>query len=208
MSTRFVMEATNSRRRRGRPRLFDPEDAVAVSQVMFHQQGFDAVSVAQLTALLGINPPSFYAAFGSKLGLYEQVLERYTRRAAIPLARVLQSDRPVAESLAALLDEAARRYADDPGSAGCLVLEGIRCNDQAANKAARAYHMAAERTIHRYIAERHPEEAERLTDFVCTTMIGLSSSARNGHSRERLAVTAQLASLSINLVLDHRVVNR
>ena len=63
------MVTTNRSRTRGRPRKFDPEAAVATAQQLFHERGYDAVSVADVTDALGINPPSFYAAFGSKAGL-------------------------------------------------------------------------------------------------------------------------------------------
>ncbi len=187
--------ATKCTRPRGRPRRFDPEQAVATAQRLFHARGYDAVSIADLTQALGINPPSFYAAFGSKSGLYARVLCRYGGTGAIPLDESLRPDRPVAEALASLLEAAARRYAADPAAAGCLVLEGIHCNDPEAREATRAANVAAEDVIRRYIAARHPEEAERLTDFVCTTMTGLSARARDGHSLDRLLATARLAGL-------------
>ncbi|SDV50477.1 TetR/AcrR family transcriptional regulator [Chitinasiproducens palmae] len=191
------MNNTNIRRPRGRPRIFDPEQAIGAAQALFHARGYDAVSVADITEALGINPPSFYAAFGSKAGLYERVLTHYAASNAVPLDRLLRDDRPVAECLAAVLDDAARRYAEDPMSAGCLVLEGIRSSDPIARAAACAYHAAAEQTLHRYIAERHPGEAQRLTDFVGTVMSGLSASARRGHGVERLLATARLASTAL-----------
>jgi len=53
-----------------------------MAQRLFHSRGYDAVSVADLTKEIGINPPSFYAAFGSKLGLYTQVLMPPPKRAS------------------------------------------------------------------------------------------------------------------------------
>ncbi|MGH7104041.1 MAG: TetR/AcrR family transcriptional regulator [Acetobacteraceae bacterium] len=188
---------TDRSRPRGRPRRFDPDQAVATAQRLFHARGYDAVSVADVTEALGINPPSFYAAFGNKAGLYARILGRYADTDAIPLADLLRPERPVAECLAAVLEEAARRYAADPAAAGCLVLEGVRCNDPEAREAARAFHAAAEDVIRRYIAARHPEEAERLTDFVSTTMAGLSAKSRNGHGLDRLLATARLAGLAV-----------
>lgn len=187
--------ATDIPRGRGRPRRFDPDEAVATAQRLFHARGYDAVSVAELTHALGINPPSFYAAFGSKAGLYARILDRYAETGAVPLEHLLRPDRPVAASLAAVLLEAARRYAADPDAAGCLVLEGTRCNDLEARAASRAFHVAAEDVIRGYIVERHPREADRLADFVCTTMAGLSASARHGHGLDRLLATAELAGL-------------
>jgi TetR/AcrR family transcriptional repressor for divergent bdcA len=188
---------TNKPRPRGRPRGFDPDEAVATAQRLFHARGYDAVSVAAVTEALGINPPSFYAAFGSKAGLYARVLERYNGGNAIPLASLLRADRPVAECLAAVLEEAARYYAADPDAAGCLVLEGVRCDDRDAREAARAFNIAAEAVIRDYIASRYPEAAERLTDFVSTTMSGLSAKARSGHSLDQLLATTRLAALAI-----------
>ena len=193
---------TKSTLPRGRPRGFDPNQAVATAQRLFHAHGYDAVSVADITEALGINPPSFYAAFGNKAGLYARILNRYADTGAIPLSDLLSPDRPVAEALAAVLEEAARRYAADPEAAGCLVLEGTRCNDPEARKAARAANLAAEEVIRGYIAARHPKEAERLTDFVSTTMAGLSAKSRNGHGLDRLLATARLASLTVAHILS------
>ena len=74
----------------GRPRRFAPEQAVSAAKVLFHQKGFDAVSVAEVTDYLGINPPSLYAAFGSKVGLFSRVLNEYVGTEAIPLADILR----------------------------------------------------------------------------------------------------------------------
>lgn len=188
-------------RPRGRPRRFDPDQAVVTAQRLFHARGYDAVSVADVTETLGINPPSFYAAFGSKAGLYARVLDRYADTDAIPLKGLLSPDRPVAECLAAVLEEAARRYAADPVATGCLVLEGIRCNDEQARDAASVFHVAAEDMIRDYIAERYPKEAARVTDFVGTTMAGLSAKSRNGHDLDRLLATARIAGSAIALAL-------
>ena len=203
-------DGRSSGRPRGRPRGFDPDQAVATAQQLFHARGYDAVSVADLTAALGINPPSFYAAFGSKAGLYARILGRYSAADGLPLAEILRPGRPVAEALAALLEEAARRYvADpaatgctDPAAAGCLVIEGARCNDPEVRQAARALAATGEDAIRRFIAATQPEAAERLADYVVTVMTGLSTMARQGHGRDRLLATARLASLALPQALQ------
>ncbi|MDB5958791.1 MAG: TetR family transcriptional regulator [Massilia sp.] len=192
---------TNISSTRGRPRRFNPGEAVATAQRLFHEKGYDALSVADLTKAMGINPPSFYAAFGSKAGLYARILDRYAVTGAIPLADILDAQRPLAESLAEVLMEAARRYASDAGASGCMVLEGTRCNDPEARDAATGFHIAAQDFIRQRIAERYPQQADRLADFVCTTMAGLSASARHGHSLERLLATAQLAGAALSQAL-------
>jgi TetR/AcrR family transcriptional repressor for divergent bdcA len=192
---------TEISRARGRPRRFDPEAAVATAQKLFHAKGYDAVSVADLTRALGINPPSFYAAFDSKAGLYARILDRYAEAGAIPLQRILRADRPLAESLSEVLTEAARAYACDPAAAGCMVLEGTRSNDAHAREAARVFHVAAQDEIRNFIARQKPDEAQALADFVCTTMAGLSASARHGQTLERLLATARLAGTALAFAL-------
>jgi TetR/AcrR family transcriptional repressor for divergent bdcA len=175
---------------------------VAVAQTLFHARGYDAVGVADITAALGINPPSFYAAFGNKLGLYNRVLTRYAQTGAIPLGDLLRPDRTVAESLGALLEDAARRYARDPEASGCLVVEGVRSDDTDARAAACCYQKGAEDVIRTYIAARHPEKAGDLADFVSATMSGMSAKARTGLSLDRLLAIARLAGQAINQALQ------
>lgn len=190
------MDDTKKRRPPGRPRQFDAEQAIETAQRLFHAQGYDAVGVSDLTQALGINPPSLYAQFGSKLGLYARALERYAGRGAIPYEQILRADRPVAEALEELLEEAARRYAAD-GGAGCMVLEGTHCNDPHARELACRYNAAAEEVVRAYVAARHPKVAATVADYVSTTMSGLSAKARNGYDQERLLATARLAAAAV-----------
>lgn len=195
------MTTTNKPAPRGRPRRFDPDTAIAQAQRLFHEKGYDGVSVADLTQALGINPPSFYAAFGSKAALYLRVLERYASHGALRLRPILEADQPLAVALAQVLEEAARGYAADPQAAGCLVLEGTHCDDPQARAAATAYHQAAQALIRASIAARQPQQAQALADFVTTTMAGLSASARHGQSLERLLASARLAGLAVTQAL-------
>jgi TetR/AcrR family transcriptional regulator, repressor for divergent bdcA len=185
---------TKIKRARGRPRRFDPDQAAVTAQRLFHARGYDAVSVADLTEALGINPPSFYAAFGSKAELYARTLRRYTDEEGIPLTEILQPGRPVAQALATVLDEAARRYGADPATAGCLAIEGARCNDPDARQAARTLTSAAQETIRAFVAATHPRDAEVLADYAVTVMTGMSAMAREGCGRDRLLHIASLAS--------------
>lgn len=147
----------------------------------------------KLLIILVLTPPSLYAAFGSKAGLFSRVLNEYVGTEAIPLADILRDDRPVGECLVEVLKEAARRYSQNGGCAGCMVLEGIHSHDPLARDIAVQYYHAAETTIYDYIARRHPQSAQCVTDFMSTVMSGLSAKAREGHSIEQLCATAALA---------------
>jgi len=51
------------------------------------------VGLAALTDALGIRPPSFYMAFGSKAGFFERILDRYAR-SVLALEDILVPGRP------------------------------------------------------------------------------------------------------------------
>ena len=61
----------------GRPREFDIEKAIETATNLFWEKGYEGTSLSDLTKAIGITPPSFYFAFGSKEGLFRKVIERY-----------------------------------------------------------------------------------------------------------------------------------
>src|SRR5262245_50396974 len=114
------MTATENSVPRGRPRSFDADEAVDRAMKLFHARGYDAVGVAELVAAFGIKPPSFYAAFGSKLGLLERALERYGKSEANVFATAQEKGGSVVEVIGRTLDTAARIYPENGGASGCL----------------------------------------------------------------------------------------
>jgi TetR/AcrR family transcriptional regulator, copper-responsive repressor len=61
----------------GRPRGFDPEEALRAATLVFWEKGFAATSIDDLTAALGIKRPSLYATFGNKEALFDRCLVHY-----------------------------------------------------------------------------------------------------------------------------------
>ena len=61
----------------GRPREFEIDDAIEKATGLFWRNGYEGTSLSDLTKAIGITPPSFYFAFGSKEGLFKKVIERY-----------------------------------------------------------------------------------------------------------------------------------
>ena len=49
---------------------------------VFWEKGYEGASVADLTAAMGINPPSLYAAFGNKEASIPKALDRYEAKRA------------------------------------------------------------------------------------------------------------------------------
>lgn len=198
MTTTLNSKATPGR---GRPRAFDPEKALEIGQRLFHEAGYDAVGLSALTDALGIKPPSFYMAFGSKAAFFGQVLERYAR-SELALAEILRPGRPPAEALGELLGRAAQTYSRDPQRTGCLVLEAARGNTDS-ESAMLAREIAARRRaqVRAFVAATHPDVTDAVTDFVSTVMSGLSGSAREGMPEARLVVVANAAGEALKSML-------
>lgn len=195
------MEDTETRPARGRPRHFDLDQALATGQALFHAQGYDAVGLTAITEAVGIKPPSFYAAFGSKAGYFERILERYGA-AASPFDTAFDDERPVGDVIAHLLVSAARAYAADPHARGCLVVETLRSGaDPKVVAIARDMANARSAKLRAFVARTHPRAAEAVDDYVTSILFGLSACARQSWSVERLVRAARAASEGVAFLL-------
>jgi TetR/AcrR family transcriptional repressor for divergent bdcA len=178
---------------RGRPRSFDVDAALDTAQAMFQARGYDAVGVAEIGAALGISPPSFYNAFGSKAALFAKVVERYNASYGQFAPDALYSADDLGEAIERLLLAAAGRYACKDGIAGCLVLDGTRSSqDEDAVTLTTAHKAASRAMIEARIARDRPERAAELAWVVTIALNGLSASARDGADEAALIAFARV----------------
>lgn len=178
---------------RQRRSAFDRQQGIAIAQALFHQRGYDAVSLTDLTEAMNIKPPSFYAAYGSKAELFERAMHRYAAENALPMDTLLAPERPPAEALASLLIAAAQQYGRDNALRGCLITEGLRADDQIARNMAEKFGDPAIQAIRRYLDQVCPDTAQILADYILVTLRGLSAAACSGMSCERLVNVARIA---------------
>jgi len=193
-------------RRRGRPRAFDREGALAQATCLFWRKGYEATSISDLTERMGISAPSLYAAFGSKDGLYAEALRHYAENydalvwdgfRAAPTAReaVLVYLRDSAAALTGSL-------ADNP--LGCMVTLSSVGSD-ASSELGDLMRSARGVTLERLEARLRQAVAEgelppaldihALARFVQTVQSGMSILARDGASRAELEQAAEIAML-------------
>jgi TetR/AcrR family transcriptional regulator, copper-responsive repressor len=98
------------RTRRGRPRQYDPEQALAKAGDVFWKHGYAAASLDDLAAATGMNRPSLYAAFGDKRDIYLKTLDRYRQRSRAIGVQILADDPPLRIFLQRLYDSALDIY--------------------------------------------------------------------------------------------------
>lgn len=135
-----------SAEKRGRPRAFDSVAALEKAMAVFMRQGYDATSLDDLTAAMGINRPSLYAAFGGKSALYNAALRHYATQGTRAIAALAAAD-DIVTGTQNLIRAWARKMA--AGGEGCLVVaSAAQCG-----RRARAGDAPIENTTHRIVAE-------------------------------------------------------
>ena len=75
-----------------RPRKFDEAKVLDAATDCFWQDGYEATSIRDLAARMGITGASLYNAFGGKRSLFRAVLQRYAERST--RERIARLDRP------------------------------------------------------------------------------------------------------------------
>jgi AcrR family transcriptional regulator len=188
---------------RGRPRSFDREAALRCAVRIFWEHGYDATSVADLTRVMGIGPPSLYAAFGDKKTLFEEALEWYVTQHGGFMVRAFEEEPTAREAVARTLREAAVEYTVPGRPPGCMAISTTGSTSESSEDAAallRAKRMGNVRLFQDRIeadiaAGVLPAEtdAAALARFNTAVMQGMSQQAKDGADRDELAAVAEAA---------------
>jgi len=137
---------------RGRPRGFDRDQALERLMQVFWAKGYEGAQLNDLTAAIGVNPPSFYAAFGSKEAAFREAIDLYIATVGSAPMGALEEAATVRDGLRAMLEgSVAVALSAKPG--GCLLILGI-VNCLPANEAVRAHLLNARRKTVELVAAR------------------------------------------------------
>ena len=186
----------------GRPRTFDKEQALDRALNVFWEKGYEGASIADLTAAMGINPPSLYAAFGNKEQLFRQVLDRYQASARQVMEQAFAAA-TAREAIRLLLQGTVDRLSDQNNPEGCLLVSGALSGDEAceAVKCELNQRRAANEALIRDRLRRAkkdgdlPEAADpaALARYITAVMQGMAVQAAGGAGRKELRAIAELA---------------
>ncbi|KTB99401.1 TetR family transcriptional regulator [Pseudomonas syringae ICMP 11168] len=118
----------------GRPRTFDRDVAITQALHLFWEHGYDATSLSQLKATIGggITAPSFYAAFGSKQALFNEVMEHYLDTYGRVTDSLFDTNLPPRDAIELTLGRSAKMQCEPGHPTGCLVALGLMsaCSDE------------------------------------------------------------------------------
>ena len=163
---------------------------------VFWQRGYEGTSISDLTAVMGINSPSLYAAFGSKEELFREAIDLYDTTDGSASERALREGPTARAAIEAMLRDNAEIYADPAKPSGCMVVLGTTTWTPD-NEAVREYLAGIRHKTFELIGDRLergvadgeiPPEAdvEGLAAYYNTVLEGLSIQARDGASRESM----------------------
>jgi AcrR family transcriptional regulator len=169
---------------------------------VFWHKGYEGASLTDLTAAMGINRPSLYAAFGDKAGLFREAVARYGTGPGRYVRRAL--GQPRARQVAELLLRGTVEMATDSSNpGGCLWVQGALVASTEGEPIRREMAAVRERGIaqmrERFERARREGDLPASTDvcaltlFLVSMMNGLAVQACSGLSRESLHSAVDLA---------------
>jgi AcrR family transcriptional regulator len=109
-------------KRRGRPRAYDPQVALAKATDTFWAQGYAGASLDDLSAATGMNRPSLYGAFGDKQALFSAAIDAYIDTSREAMTRAFRAGGTLRQALERVYHAALDIYlSGDIGGRGCFM---------------------------------------------------------------------------------------
>ena len=105
-----------------RPREFDEGTALQAAMECFWQRGYEATSLRDLTASMGLTAPSLYNAFGDKQKLFARALDRYLDNTTRGRLRRLEQTLAPKAALHQFFAEIVEHSINDRRRKGCFLV--------------------------------------------------------------------------------------
>ena len=192
-----------------RPREFDTEEALDRATEVFWSKGYEATSLCDLIAAMGISKSSFYDTFGSKHELFLAALDHYNSGVAGRGAEALIAGAESARAgIAAIFDHHIGLMADQGDRRGCFLNNcavEVASHDPAAaakvsaglGRMEAAFLEAVERgQAAGEISGRH--SATALARYLTVSLNGLIVVAKAGRDRLALKEVARIALAALD----------
>lgn len=179
-----------------RPPGYERQAVLNRATDVFWQRGYAATSVNHLVTATGLKPGSLYAAFGSKKGLFLEVLGDYNAAFLHDVEDCIATARGPLAAVRALLRRSADSTLGDSRRRGCLAVNALlemAGHDEDIAQTLRAHNEKLRRRLEQLLAdareqgELEPERDPRaLSAFVMNNLWGMRVLCKSEPSRAAL----------------------
>jgi len=205
-----LMPCDNSlKKKRGRPKCFDEQQALQKAMLLFWEHGFEETSMSDLTQALGLTAPSLYSSFGDKVGLFYKCIDYYLAHEACPIEAIFLEAKTAKVAFELFLYDNVQRLVQPNKPTGCmLVVATMNCSDHAQT----VQHTILEKRLKtkQKMLERLKQGVENgdiaqstslqeIADFYATVLQGLTVQARDGATVQQLHKVVEHAMRSWDL---------
>ncbi len=187
-----------------RAKQYDRTELLDRAVELFRNEGFNGTSTADLVAELGVNRKSMYAEFGSKQGLFEAALERYTHEHLSAVLAPIEAPDAGAGAIVAAFTGYASASEGPARGRGCLL-----CNtaveraalDPGAARYVVAYLERLTRAFHHALSNAQrlgqidsDTDLDELSAFFTTTLIGVAACIRAQAPPQQVQAACRVAT--------------
>src|SRR5271168_4436791 len=116
----YGMVTNSSKRARGRPQGFIPDEALDRAVEMFWEYGYEGVDVERIARAVNVTKPALYRAFGDKSTLLLKAVERYAMTYGAPKMAAFQAEPDIHKAVTGFC-EATVNTATGDARCGCLM---------------------------------------------------------------------------------------
>jgi TetR/AcrR family transcriptional repressor of nem operon len=191
-----------------RPKSFDEDAVLARAVELFRARGYEATSLADLEAHLGLGRQSLYNTFGDKQALFHKALDHYRRTAGDAMVEGLNRPSAGVQAIREFFRLTIRTMTGESPRSGCLIANTITelaSDDPAALLRCNRSREQLERSFRRALGQardRGELSPHVNVDAVATLLVshnyGLNALVKTGATAEELdaATEALLAGLA------------
>jgi TetR/AcrR family transcriptional repressor of nem operon len=107
----------------GRPKAFDPDEAMKEAMEAFWERGYHATSVNDLLSEMKLNRGSLYGTFGDKKSLFLAALTEYERQGREAMREILERPGSARDAIHKWVADSGQQSVGGAGQKGCLGLK-------------------------------------------------------------------------------------
>lgn len=110
---------------------FDRNQVLQKATEVFHKKGYNGTSMQDLVNATDLNRSSIYNSFGSKLGMFMEVLSYYQNKANTNFSKEVDNAYNAIDAIEGIFEVTLRDIVGDDDRKGCLI---VNCKSEMSNQ--------------------------------------------------------------------------